>query len=229
MVLFIPLMLAGVITFRVLVPYDRYAYFLCEPGLFGGHENCRFMGSSTEGLYKTVKRDYPAWFGVQIGKWDSNAYPVNFVEASSRNILGAHIVDAEPFALQGEDAARYMKSLVGMPASIQLGGVEKENSIIADGLATLTCNEFRFEDSPGLYTSNCWGAGWGGPVKFTVSGADNDAIQDLKNQIKKEEEWLHNDFITYQIITYPLFVYLFLIASGISWIVLKAVRFVRNG
>jgi hypothetical protein len=228
----IPLLLVGFIFSKTVATYDPYAYITCAPFQLSGitlDENCRSVGGPEGSLYKSVHSEHPSWFDIMEPHYNPNASLHNFITGSQRLVSQIKIVDASPFFGYGEDVSQYMKSLTGKRAVLQLGIPNKERSVMpSNGVGSLYCNNLSFEDTPGLYMSQCYGNGWGGPIRYRVSELDRPKLDKLKSSIDNVINERNNDFLIYKIIVYPLFVYIFLMLSGLIWLIRKAVRFVNS-
>ena len=227
-VLFVPLLLLGIVIFKFAIPYPRYTNIICEGGGVLS-ENCRYVGNSDGGLYSAIKKSRPIWVDVTVGEFDEGNYLQTNVEVTGRIIRSARIVDAQPFAAQSDEVGAYMKTLVGVPATVMLGIENNERSMIADGAALLACNGLNIKDEAGLYSANCYGSGWSGPITFRADGEGRNSLETLRTKIGEEIRGLESDYLLYRILTYPLFIYLFLILSLVSWLVVQSFRFVRRG
>lgn len=229
---FIPLLILGFVFAKTVATYDPYAYITCAPFQLSGvtlDENCRSVGDPDGPLHKSVRSEHPSWFDIMEPRYDADAPLHNFITGSQRIINQVEIVDASPFFGYGKDVAEYMKSLTGKKAILQLGIPGNERSVIIDnGISSLYCNNLNFEDTPGLYMSQCYGNGWGGPIVYHVSDLDRPKMDELKSGIEKIISERESDYFLYRIIIYPLFIYVFLLISLLIWIFRKAVRFVNS-
>lgn len=226
-VLLIPLLLAGYVSTLFIFPYEKYAYITCAP--FLEIENCREVGDPGSSFHKSVKNEYPQWFDVNIGEYDGEAFLQNFIQASGRVFGNALVVSASPFNGNPASAALAMQSLAGQSAIVHLGKDFTTKSTIRNSGLNLSCNDINFTDVAGEYVSNCYGENWGGPVTFRLSGSEQQELDKLKISVKKEVDKRQSDYNMYRVVTYPIFVIIFLIVSLIVWIFARAVRFVKNG
>lgn len=227
---FIPLLIFGVITAKILFHYsgEKYSYILCAPYL--ERENCRPLGDPDGKLYQYVKGEYPAWFDVTESNYDSNTPLHNFIMASTRFVPDAQIMSASPFVGYGPEVESFMGSLAGRRVVVKLGILQGERSVITDdNNIILYCNNLRFNTQEGEYTSHCYGDGWGGPVTYRTTGVSRDELDKLLVSINKEVDSGRLGYDIYRIVMYPIFIYLFLLISFFVWISVKAVRFVKNG
>lgn len=228
-VVFLPLLLLGFVTFKFFVPYpDQTAIVTCEeqPPF---SENCRYVGDFESSLYASIKAGRPSWVGLQIGERKSGGDIINLVEATGRMFDGANIVSARPFLGHGPEVRDYMQRMIGRSATVIWGGDQKATSIVSDQSATIFCNDITIEDAVGQFTGNCYGDGWGGLITFKVAGQEEDRLEKLRAKASEELRSLDRDYLLYRAITYPAFIYIFLLISGFIWLARKAVRFVANG
>ncbi len=221
----IPLLILGFITAKIFFPYDSNAMMTCET--FLGIENCRSVGNVDGSFYKMVISEYPEWFDVQVGDYDKNSVFVG-IRATARRVLNAEIMSAIPYTGYGPEVASSMGALAGRRVTVDLGNQNKEKSIAAGDMNILFCNTLKFESTQGEYTSACHGSGWGGRVTYQVTGASRGEFDKLLNSINIEIDSRRLDNYLYQIIMYPMFIYIFLVVSFLMWLFMKAVRFVNR-
>lgn len=223
----LPLLAAGWIFAKLVVPYGQGAYITCEDdSLFG--ENCRNVGWEGS-LHDSVIADHPSWFTIQLPEQDkmpSEAY--SHVTGSMRLIATNRIVEAKPFPLISEPGRVVMEGLTGKKALIQLGMTKEESSSVIDDIVSLKCNQLTFGTDSTIYEAHCYGDGWAGQVKFVAQGRTLDTLTNLRAEATKELDDARIDYRAYQIIMYPLFVYLFFIVSGLTWITRRTYRFVKG-
>ena len=228
-VVFFPLLLLGFITANFVFKNSggAYAYILCAP--FLDSENCRPVGDPEGALYKSVKSKYPAWFDVTEDGYDSDSPLSNFVMASTRTVREAVIVEAVPFTGYGADVTSFMSALAGKRAMVNLGIREGQRSkIYVDGVL-LACTNLVFAEKDGEYLSQCYGDGWGGPVKYRATGQSRDELDRLQQAVNGEVASRRSDYVVYRAVMYPIFIYLFLAVSLLIWATIKAARFVKGG
>lgn len=223
----LPLMLTGYFAAKLIWPHDPYAYITCAPFFLTGDENCRSVGDGS--LYDSVKGEHSAWFDVQVGEYDEDAYLHDFVEASARIIPSVEIVSATPFVGNGPDVKSFMGSLAGRRAVMNLGIPDEERSLITDEVVILYCNDLWLDDGKDEYTSGCYGNGWSGPVTYRVNGAGKEELDSLRTSIEEKISDRRDEYNLYRIIMYPIFVYTFFLVSFLIWLVARAVRYVKNG
>lgn len=223
MVSFIPLLISGVITAKILFNYsgNKYAYILCAP--FLGDENCRQVGDPDGNFYRHVKSEYPAWFDVTSRNESNNTPLTNFFQVSTRVVADAQIMDSyygvEPF----------VGPLTGRRVTVVLGMQQGDQSIISGEDIILYCHNLLFEAQEGQYSSNCFGDGWNDLITYRATGASRENLDKLLASINKIVDSRKSDYDFYRIVMYPIFIYLFLLISFFLWVSGKAVRFVKNG
>ncbi|PDS83103.1 hypothetical protein CO654_21450 [Rhizobium sp. L18] len=163
--------------------------------------------------------DQVGWFPIFEGV--VTGYLEDTIEAKTI-ALDAQIVEATSGPLS---------ALVGKAAQIALGIPAGKHSIITNDAAFLWCDHLQYQLEDNRYDSYCYGDGWNGYVKFTVSlnGRDYQLLQGLRSEIESVRADRRLDFALYCLVVLPMFVYLFFVASGIIWLGVKAVKFVRNG
>ena len=226
---FDPLMVLGFLTSKFVFHKSgmEYSYVTCAP--FISLENCRQVGDPDGNLYKHVISEHPAWFDVQVGDFDADAPLHNFISASTRVLPDAQIVRTNTFAFSSPRSESVMSSLLGQKAVIKLGIEEGERSFIQDGVYFLYCNSLKFESKEGEYTSNCFGDGWSGGVTYQATGHSRDQLDKLLSSIKEVDSQRKSEYNIFRVVMYPLFVYLFILASLIVFIVSRAIRYVKSG
>lgn len=226
---FIPLMALGFLTARFVFNQSgmRYSFVTCEP--FISFENCRQVGDPDGNLYKRVKSEHPAWFDVQVGDYDADAPYRNFISASTRILSDAQVVRADTYSIHTPRSASVMEPLPGHRAIIKLGIEEGERSFIQDGMYFLYCNSLEFESKEGEYTSSCYGDGWFSIVTYQATGHSRDQLDKLLSSIKKIDSQRKSEYNIFRIVMYPIFVYLFILASLVVFIVSRAIRYVKSG
>lgn len=229
-VLALPLLGIGILLAKFVYPYDGLQTFMCERRSMT-EDWCRPTGELGEQLFEHIKATQPAWFDIQPSAYKEGA-PYQLLFMGSRRIISnALITSVTPFAGQGPDAAAAMQKLVNRTAIVNLGIVGKETSyeIGEGGLVGLYCNSLSLENAPRNYEANCYGEGWSGPVRFTTQGADQTMLDGLKADVDAREGEQRRDYRLYQIVTYPLLLYAFLIVSAVTWLIARATRYVRAG
>ena len=227
LVLFLPLIIASYLFSKLVFPYPVIDIVLCNS--FLDTETCRNVGPLEGPFYKLVRGQSNSWIEVQHGKYDADAFPKLHVEASGRMLRGARILQAEPFSGYPPEINQRIRSLEGMPAIVLLVSEPGGRSTVGNGIISLYCNSLWFGEAPGAYSSRCFGDGWSTKVTYSVMGADRQMLDNLANSINLEAQNIRNDYRLYQVVIYPLFLYLFLIISALIWITIKAVNFVKGG
>ena len=226
---FIPLLVLGYFSAGYIFHRSgmEYQYILCAP--FYSIENCRQVGPSDGFLYKSVKSDHSVWFDVSLGDVDENAPLYNFVEASMRIVPEAKIIDASPFRGDHRDVSTLMRSFVGSSATVVLGIPQGRESIMLNRMNRLYCNSLEFQSDDGEYRSRCFGDNWSGIITYRVDGDSRNELDQLLESINAQIASRNFDYNIFRIVFYPMFVYLFLLASLLAWIIAKAVRYVKAG
>lgn len=227
LVLFGPLLIAGIINSIYFSRFDDFRYLLCEPSFLGNGENCRDIPYEHR-LYKKIQQDHPAWFDVSNYLNDG---PISFnVQASNRYIAVGQFLEATPFFGSSPEATKLMKEIVGRQGGILLGIQKNEKSALLPGHEPLlTCNRLDFFHEAGIYAAGCYGEHWSGSVKFSVDGNNEKILKNLKFSIAKSVEEATKEYRIYQFVMYPLFIYLFLIVSFIFYAIKASVKYVKIG
>ena len=224
LVLILPLLLAGWLTARAMWSHNDLFATCEEQSTF---ENCRNVGW-TGSLHDYVIKSQPAWFDIQPAELDTSPAAMPF-SGSRRSFYGAEVVAAEPFMGNGPAAASIMSETVGKRGRVLLGILKNERSTILDSAVDLACNSVSFSATPGQYEAGCYGEGWSGPVTFTLTGSEQQRMERLRQEVQAEIDKQHGEYRLFQIIMYPLFLYLFLIGSGLVWLGRVSFRYVKEG
>lgn len=224
LVALVPLLVAGWLVSRFASPFEGSAVTCEESETF---ENCRQIG--WEGpLYDSVKAEQSAWF--HIGFPDQLEFPVFMsFEGSERFISGAKIVSVDPYYGNSASGQATLKSFIGRTANLHLGITQNSKSyIFPEGMA-LACNELDLPMPGQRFVAACFGDGWSGKFAFEVTGVGKDRLERLQLAVADELADIRRDYRIYQIVMYPIFLYLFLLVSGAIWLVRLASRYVRAG
>lgn len=228
-VLFIPLLLLGFILGKAVFHNTGgwYAYILCIPS--SSFENCRQVGDPDGNLYQLTKDYYPSWFDITEASYDSDAPLSNFIMGSTRIVRDATVIGARPFAGYGPETESFMSALVGSRVAVKLGMEKGERSIISNDGVLLFCNSLQFNNEADVFSSQCFGDGWGGVFDYSVSGPSLQELHRLSAAIEKEVDSRKTEYNLFRAVFYPIFIYLFLIVSLLTWLGVKAAKFVKNG
>lgn len=207
----------------------KYSFITCAPSTLTGTENCRQVGDPSGKLHQSVRSEHPAWFDVEVGEFDKDAPYQNFISASTRVLTDAQIVRTKTYAIHTPQSESVMASLPGQKAVIKLGIEEGESSFVQDNMYFLYCNSLKFEEKAGEYTSGCYGDGWEGVVTYQAAGYSRGELDKLLSSIQRVESQRKSEYNIFRIVMYPMFVYLFLLASLIIFIVSKAIKYIKAG
>lgn len=228
-VCFVPLLLLGVLISSTLFRGDEYSHIVCNQPL-PAFDNCRNLGNTDGNLYKSVKSEQPLWFEIQWEPYENNIFHTVFAEASARTITDVRITEANPFVGQAPEADRLMLALVEKPnTSLQMGVEPGQFSLIDERFAILTCHTLKIHRRKSSYSAVCFGDGWGGELAFEASGEGLEILDRLRSSVNQERSDQYSGVLLYHIVMWPIFIYLFGIASFIVWITSKAIKFVRAG
>lgn len=225
LVLFIPLMLAG-IAFVESTANDDHAYIYCHP--IGSSDWCRTARSPDSAVAESAKRNSDAWFDVNLPDDELTKLFYTFVAASTRS-QPALIQTVVPTGVPSPEGRAFMQSLEGRIATVVFGIKRGEHSGINNGELVLACNNLNFQVDRDKYVAQCFGSSWSGSFTMHIDGGDQALMQTLRQAIKDEVAKQKSDYIMQRVILYPIFVYLFLILAALSWLCVKAYRFVRAG
>ena len=228
MVLFIPLLILGIVVGNIIFNRsgEQFARILCTPDYSGEH--CRSVGELDGKWHRQLKSEYPAWFDVLKRDYDESSYLHNFIMASTRVLPDVQIIAVHYDGFDA-DAKSFMNYSVGRRAIVKLGIDKEEKSFISEDTPIIYCYSLTFEAKEGEYTSYCFGDGWGAGFTYRAIGASRDNLEKLLASINQIEDSRRREYNIYRVVMYPIFIYLFILISFISWIFVKAVRFVKNG
>jgi hypothetical protein len=228
---FIPLMLIGYLVFGFFVPFEQYDNILCEYDF--GSEHCRNAGGSENNFYKSVKNSHKAWFDIGLkpntGANHQNSSIYFALQGSSLYLEGGQIVDARSYPGISAASEQLVKSLIGKPANAQFGIEGHKNSIVMTDGVILYCNAVDFTEDPNLYRASCGGDGWNGIFYLSFISSSKLHLDEMESSILRAMDRTNAEYFQYRLITYPLFVYIFLILSALFWTVRKAIGFVNAG
>jgi hypothetical protein len=99
-------------------------------------------------------------------------------------------------------------------------------AIIEDGVISLNCHNLEFSPEPGIYKSRCSGDDWIGFVTYRDVG---NTLNQLDVSLTKKIRWASSDYLVAQIVMYPILIWASLVLSALTWLIAKAIRYVRNG
>ena len=226
---FAPLLLIGFVLFRFFIPYQGQSNVVTCEEWSVDYENCRNVGDRESSFLKYVESQHPIWVDVKVSDWNPNLENYILVMATGRSFKQSRIVSAEPYRPASPEVRNYMQALVGKTATVVLGFDDNDKSVVAERSALLNCHSLEIKGPTGFFSAACFGQSWGGTLTFEVFGRERDRLETLKSAIQEEVSEIKSQYFMYRVVTYPLFVYLFLIASALIWLVNKAVRFVQRG
>jgi hypothetical protein len=228
LVLFVPLLLTGYLVATYALPYNRFQVVMCQQ-FVGGDNNCVSASSLDSPLYKHMKQLHKAWFDVELGPQERGSITTSLPMASGRLLEDVEILKDKPYWMFGPDVGRFVDGMAGRRGMIQLGIPDKELSLVSSDRFLLLCHNIRYQGTPGVYSSRCFGDGWTAPFKYRVLAQDRDMLEGLKAEIHKSFDDKVTEYRIYQAVMYPAFVYLFLNLSALVWLTGKAVQYVRRG
>lgn len=192
---------------------------------FTGAENCRSTG--WDDFDDRIAKESPAWFDVKARPYEENSFPKVFVSASQRQVDEVEILDVSPYygTIDGPGSPLSdLRSLTGQKISI-IFGTPNEGPRPFNPLG---CNELDYEKaSQGIYIAGLCGIPNGvARVEFRVGPKGQDDLAALKDAVDGETASIRRVMIENYIIGTPIFVVLFLLLSGLVWIVRRAVSYV---
>ena len=225
-VLLIPLLIAGYATSLYFDPYDGYETYFCSP-------HCRSLGPMDGKLYDSVARDFQHRFSVYVDNKES--YLKHNIEAVLPTIRGAKILGPiSDTPNSGTSVLVDGYDIVGMSANI-IFGMAGNNSVFG-GTAHLYCGMLVLDTkqsgmTTGPFTASCHSDNpfFVQQLSFSVGGESQELLTDMVSSIWETIEQRELDYYIYKVVSYPIFLYMFLILSALAWMTVQAFKFVRNG
>lgn len=222
-----PLLIAGAILAFMANKDAGSLNMRCQIGLFGS-ENCRPTGWAD--FDERVAKEAPAWFDVKTRPYEKNSFPTVSVSASQRQIKDVQIIDVFPYAGTADGPGSplsELRSLSDHKISI-IFGVRNESARVYDPLG---CNELDFEEAAsGIFRAGLCGIPNGvAQVQFRVGEQGQKELMALKAAVDNETAEGRRIMILGYLILTPIFVVLFLLLSGLVWIVRRATSYVAAG
>ena len=223
-VLTLPLLAGGAVFFSTVVPAPTYATIVCAQWL-AGSENCRTTDGLGNRFDEMVRRDHPAWFDVETVPFSENKFPFAMVSASQRLIESAQILEVTPYVGTDDGPGSPIDALrrrSGHEISIILG-VESDHG--RDGyLSVIGCNELSFDPTNRSYWAGLCGIPNGvARVRFSTN---DDGLRQLEAAARAEIASGRTNLILHYAFGVPAFLVLFLLLSGVAWLVRRAWRYV---
>ena len=230
LVLYVPLLLAGFIFFSIRFQDARIYHILCE------YSNCRRAGSVDGFLYKYIKNNGSPWFEIHSKKfgettdsWANTLFPALIVEASGL-LLNVEIMDtriSSTILLPRSDLDKVRIGLNGKKTYIWINET-KEFKVYDDNNnnVSMRCRDLTFSDKIDTYYSWCYGDSWAGEVFFK---SDDIIMNAIRESLIKQKNSIQYDYLFAQLVMYPIFIWLFIIISGLAWVTKQAVSFVKAG
>lgn len=219
-VISLPLLIAGGIFFSTAVPAPFYASIICTQPL-PNYENCRTTDGVGEPFDESIRSKSRSWFDVQLASYDQNKFPTAFVSASPRLIEGAQILEVTPYAGANTGPGSGIEALstpTGRSISIALG-VEPNGARDAY-LYIIGCNELRFDKQSSTFTAGLCGLPDGvASIRFST---DDQSLGELAKAVNEEVASARTDLIFHYLLGVPVFLVLFLVLSGLAWVVRRA-------
>ena len=230
LVLYVPLLLAGFIFFSIRFQDARIFHVLCE------YSNCRRAGSVDGFLYKYIKNNGSPWFEIHSKKfgettdsWANTLFPALIVESSGL-LLNVEIMDTRISStirppLSDIDKVRIglkdKKIYIWINETVETKVYNDDNSNVS-----MRCKDLTFGDKVDTYSSWCYGDYWAGEVFFK---SDDYLIKEIRESIVEQKNMAQYEYLFAQFVMYPIFIWLFIILSGLTWVTKQAVSFVKAG
>lgn len=228
LVLLVPLLIAGGLFTVLVIRPSHYATIICANSeMFG--ENCRMTDGLGESWDERLRAEHPAWFDIHTRPFEVNNFPYATVSGSQRFLTGVKILDVQPYAGTDDSPGSpldQLRSLSGQEITIVFGNKERDER----PLNPLGCNELDFEGYPASYIAGLCGIPNGvARVKFSVDANGASQLAALKSAIDNEVADARQMLITEYLIGIPLFFVLFIVLSGVVWVLRKAITYVKAG
>jgi len=227
-VLTIPLLGLGAIFFTFVVKPPIYATIICAPGFAGG-ENCRQTDGLGEKWDESLRKEYEAWFDVHTISYDENSSPYAIVSGSQRIVTGAQILEVSPYVGTTDEPGSptdQLRSLTGKRIDLILGEKNEQYRL----LNPLGCNELNFERGSGTYVAGLCGVPSGVvSVKFALTEPESHKLEELRAAVNKEISDGRSNLVMHYVFGVPIFMILFLLISGIIWIIKRSAVYVSAG
>ncbi|WP_313825045.1 hypothetical protein [Leclercia sp.] len=224
LILFFPLLLIGFLITVKMLESQRYAYVLCP---HVGESACQYAGSSDGGFYKYLKKSKNIWFDV-LPRDKSDAPVTVFIEAAKLTLPEVIIKNAFNVTGDKDSVDAITSRLPGLKSMVSLGVEEHQVSTFSRVGNVLICSTLKTEDEADTFTSLCHGRSWSGFITYQTTGIGLSFLNSILDSAKEIEDKANHDYKLSLIIATPMFIYLFLILSIMWWVVLKAVKFVKN-
>lgn len=219
-----PLLIAGAIFAGTTVDGYGSLRLRCEIGL-SGNQYCRATG--WDDFDEMVAKEAPAWFDVHTRPLDKNTFPSVYVSASQRLIDEVEIINVSPYwgTADGPGSpTSELQSRASQKISI-IFGVGEERRRDFD---LLGCNELDFEKAAsGIFAARLCGIPDGlVRVDFRVGQKGQQDLMALKSAIDNEVAIERQRIIETYLFLTPIFVVLFLLVSGVIWLIRRAATYV---
>lgn len=231
----LPLLLLGFFASQYGRPYKTAVYSLC----FGdtNSEDCRSFGEPGDSLYESQKNKMPAWFQVYTPSMDGT-YDPYMTEASVRPIGQIMVDTVAPLnvGIDSPQAIEAARKLAGRPARMKLGIEKGVFSADYGNDIVLFCHSMYFGrqssewfKNPGPYVADCTGDQWSALISFTLNPESEKQLVRLRDEVdgRVKDREFKNTAERYTFIALPLI--LFLLISGMVWLVRRAIAFVKAG
>lgn len=224
LVIFFPFLLMGFLIAVKMLDTQRYAYIICS---HVGDSACQYAGSSDSGFYKYLKKSKDVWFNVLSE--DKSDAPVTVFTEAAKLALPEVIIKSVSNVTGDKDTVDAINSrLPGLRSMVLLGVEENQVSTFSRVGNVLSCSTLKTEDEADIFTSLCYGRNWTGFITYQATGLGLSFINSIITSAKQIEDKANYDYKLSLIVATPMFIYLFLILSIAWWIVVKAVKFVKN-
>lgn len=217
LVLFVPLLIAG---FFVGESMDHY--LRDDSSMFCNFSVCRDGGKRFESFYNGLDAS-AQYFDV----FDERSGKMSFPPVKPKIRLHDMIVlNASVKAISTTNDA--LQNLVGRKiSSMSFSEHNNYESFVApNGDIILACSRLFITDEANTYSATCnWGKEVFSPT-FTAADPFSNILLGIVSRIDDKKQEYKSRQIIGMAITYPIFIYLFLIISGLVWLVRRAARYV---
>ena len=225
LVLFLPLLLAGIIVEEILDNnFTRTSSTFCDSS------SCRNGGRAYDSFFNMID-DRGRYFTVYDNRDKKIFPPVDMViRVSDMSILDATVTGISNISGASLYSEKALNGLVGTVISM-ISFSEKnkvKSSFMQDGGILLSCSTLSIEDEAGSFESMCSFDNISFLLKYSLKGKSAAYLSNLINNIDSGIDKKRNEKILSMLLGYPMFIYIFLIISGVIWLVRKAARYVSS-
>lgn len=215
-------MLMGFVLYNKNGDRDYRLVLMCYSG---NGSTCRSVGSYDGNLYQSVKSESNAWFDVSFSQPQSGEPLYYGIEATKTIIPNVEVIGVTNVTGDPNWVSAVNSHLPGMKATVSLGILPGTFSSFTDKLNLLVCNNLFVDNENNKFSSRCFGPNWNGYVTYKIKSAGS--LNDMIDASKKELDQNILEHRLGQLLVIPIFVYAFLILSGLIWLVRWMIKFVK--